>query len=90
MGRKAKNRILECYLCRMIIKNKVSNLRRHINLHGPQVDCFKCCECNCKFQNKNNLKVHWRRKHKDCIASKKPVKMVPTSRESNRMSNSII
>lgn len=60
----AKNRILECYLCHIQLKsNKLWNLRRHINLHGPFVDMTKCSECGKTYQNVDNYKVHWYAKH---------------------------
>lgn len=61
---KQKKRLLQCYLCRVFIKSSISNLRRHIRLHGPVVDCFKCLGCGEKYQNKANLAAHWVKKHK--------------------------
>lgn len=59
-----KSRFLECFLCRRTFKGqKVSNLRRHIRLHGPFIDCWKCLECNRTFQNKSNVRQHWKRVH---------------------------
>lgn len=64
MRKKVENRILQCYICKTIVKNKVSNLRRHMQLHDPNVDRLKCTECGSTFQNKENLKTHWnRQKH---------------------------
>lgn len=61
---KKKKRLLQCYLCSVFIKSSISNLRRHIRLHGPIVCCFKCSGCGEKYQNKANLEVHWAKKHK--------------------------
>lgn len=59
-----KKRILECYLCRRVLRGqKMSNLRRHIRLHGPFVKCSKCLECGKTFQNATNLRQHWKRFH---------------------------
>lgn len=80
MRKKVENRVLQCYLCKLIVKNKVSNLRRHIKLHGPKVECIKCLECNATFQSKSNFKTHWARKHNDVA----DVKMQVGSRKSNR------
>lgn len=82
---KTNNRILECYLCRIVMKcNKVSNLRRHMTLHGPIVECIKCMECGSKFQNKSNMKTHWTRVHKDFADNNIPPKMISTSRKATR------
>lgn len=63
MGKKNQNRILQCYICKLFVKFKVSNLRRHMRLHGPIVDCYKCTECGTKFQTKVNLISHWSKRH---------------------------
>lgn len=70
------DRILQCYLCRSITKsNKVSNLRRHIRLHGPIVKYYKCLQCGAKFQNKSNMKIHWNRIHKNLVEiTKAPIR----------------
>lgn len=82
---KSKNRILECYLCKSVMKcNKVSNLRRHIRLHGPLVQCFECLECGIKFQNKSNLKTHWSKKHSNSSHENEQLKMIVTSRPAKR------
>lgn len=57
------NRSLECYLCKLSIKSTVSNLRRHIKLHGPFVKCYTCLGCKKNFQNVSNLSCHWVLKH---------------------------
>lgn len=61
---KKKKRSLQCYLCRVFIKSSISNLRRHMRLHGPVVCCFQCSGCDKKYQNKANLAAHWVKKHK--------------------------
>lgn len=65
MGKKVQNRLLQCYICKMFVKLKVSNLRRHMKLHGPIVDCYECVECGTKFQTKISLKSHWSKHHKN-------------------------
>lgn len=77
---KTNDRTLKCYLCKIVMKcNKVSNLRRHMRLHGPFVQCFKCCECGTNFQNRSNMKIHWSRIHKDLADKNVPPKMISTS-----------
>lgn len=61
---KKKKRFLQCYLCSIFIKSSISNLRRHIRLHGPIVCCFECSGCGEKYQNKANLEVPWAKRHK--------------------------
>lgn len=79
---KTNERTLECYVCKTVMKcNKVSNLRRHIRLHGPLVKCFKCLECGTNFQNKSNMKTHWSRAHKNLADVNVPPKMIYTSRK---------
>lgn len=63
--RKNNGRLLQCYMCHIFIKKSISNLRRHMRLHGPKVNCIKCLACGLKLQNKGNLIIHWSRKHKD-------------------------
>lgn len=53
----------ECYLCHTKLKSKLSNLRRHMKLHGPDIKSFKCSLCSNQFQTKSNLLVHWNSKH---------------------------
>lgn len=61
---KKLNRVLQCYVCKLKMKfDKVSNLRRHMKLHGPFVESYTCAECGLQFQNKQNLKHHWSNKH---------------------------
>lgn len=72
-------------MCHIIVKHKVSNLRRHMKLHGPYVECVKCLECDETFQSKNNLKTHWLRRHKNLAFANIPAKMVPTTRKAKRM-----
>lgn len=55
----------ECYLCHIQLKSKLSNLRRHIKLHGPNIKLFKCAVCKKGYQTKSNLRVHWNDKHRD-------------------------
>lgn len=62
-GQRVKNRIFECCFCHIKIKNKISNLRRHMRLHNPRVKCFKCLECLKKYQNKQNFQIHWANNH---------------------------
>lgn len=79
---KTNNRVLECYLCKITMKcNKVSNLRRHMALHGPIVNCIKCMVCGTYIQNKSNMKTHWIRAHKDFADNNIPPKMISTSRK---------
>lgn len=63
MRKKVANRTLECFLCHQVLKDKVSNLRRHMKLHEPDVKGVKCSECDKTFQNKSNFKTHWLRRH---------------------------
>lgn len=63
MRAKIKDRILQCFVCHSVIKNKVSNLRRHIRLHYASARCFECLECHRKFQSKGNVRKHWGVKH---------------------------
>lgn len=61
-----KTRSLQCYICKIIMKcDKMSNLRRHLKLHGPFIDSFQCDNCGRQFQNKNNFKNHAKKKHCD-------------------------
>lgn len=82
MMKKIKNRILECYLCHIRFKcNKFSNLRRHFNLHGPVVKCFKCLECKQSFQNKSNANTHWKRAHKSLVEAGVTPKIASATRK---------
>lgn len=53
----------ECYICKVQIRNKLSNLRRHMNLHSGLVPCFVCLGCNKQYQTKGNLTKHWGQQH---------------------------
>lgn len=91
MGRKKENRTLQCYLCRMILKgNKLSNLRRHMRLHGPATKCFKCLVCKNTFQNKSNLKQHWQRKHQTLADNIIPKMKITTRNAKSKPSSSQI
>lgn len=54
----------ECYLCHTELKSKLSNLRRHMKLHGPEIKSFQCTKCSKRYQTKSNLLVHWNSKHR--------------------------
>lgn len=82
---KKENRILECFLCHNIIKNKISNLRRHIQLHDLFVTCYKCLECHKTLQNKNNMKIHWTNVHKNLHMANVAPRMIETTRKSKSM-----
>lgn len=82
-----ENRVLQCYICKLYLKNKFSNLRRHVNLHSASVKCFKCLECNETFQNKSNWKIHWSRKHDNPACRNVPPNVMETIRPSTRKLN---
>lgn len=63
-------RILQCNLCRTIIRGSFSNLKRHVRLHGPKVNCQICEECGKSYQNWSNLRKHWENVHDKNIAPK--------------------
>lgn len=73
-------RTLQCFLCHVQFGNKVSNLRRHIRLHGPFVTLTKCPECGKSYQNKENYKSHWIAKH---TGTTKPPHSMPAHSKSN-------
>lgn len=60
---KNKNKKLECFICHKQFNYKISNLKRHIALHGPTLIRFQCKICKKSFQNKTNHNVHWRNSH---------------------------
>lgn len=80
MKKKGENRTLECFVCHQTFKKKVSNLRRHIQLHYPSVPCFKCLECEKTCQNKSNLKTHWNSAHS--VHANTPPRMAIATRKS--------
>lgn len=56
-------KVFECYVCHKNFKSKKSNLLRHLKLHGPIVECYKCPRCRQSFQNRQNFHRHWIDKH---------------------------
>lgn len=62
MARRAMNRSIVCNQCGRTF-NKLSNLKRHLNLHSPKIKRLKCKLCNKTYQNMSNYKLHWSAKH---------------------------
>lgn len=76
-------KLFECFICRQNFKSKKSNLLRHMRLHGPTVECYRCPQCPKSFQNKQNYQRHWADKHTDI--SIQPAKPTTILRQAKRM-----
>lgn len=66
MARK-KYDLLECFECHKIFHSKLSNLRRHLKLHGPKICQVKCTQCGRSFQTLSNYKTHFKNINSSCI-----------------------
>lgn len=62
-----KYTLLECFDCHKEFHSKLSNLRRHIKIHGPEVLRVKCDQCNRSFQNRSNYFNHFKNKNTFCV-----------------------
>lgn len=66
MSTKTCTKDFECYICKVKVKKKLWNLRRHMNKHpiyGKMILKLKCTLCEQTYSNRGNLKAHCLSKH---------------------------